>query len=106
MAAGDYIKILLRLQELHIKASELFGLNLYLNVPRTYFKYFVQEYLKDKSKGLTVVDFPPVEKIQLMNGKERADLYFKYDQTTQIFRVKTFSEWVVLLMEVEDGCLP
>lgn len=84
MAAGDYIKILLRLQELHIKASELFGLNVYLNVPRTYFKYFVQEYLKDKSKGLTVVDFPPVEKIQLMNGKARADLYFKYDQTTQI----------------------
>lgn len=38
MAAGDYIKFLLRLQELHIKASELFGLNVYLNVPRTYFK--------------------------------------------------------------------
>ena len=111
MAAGDYIKVLLQLKELHKKGFRIVWFERIFQCStdkfnKCYAVYFVQENLKVKSKGLTVVDFPPVEKIQLMNGKERADLYFKYDQTTQIFRVKTFSEWVVLLMEVEDGCLP
>ena len=89
VTAGDYIKVLLRLQELHKKGFRIVWFERIFQCStdkfnKCYAVYFVQENLKDESKGLTVVNLPLEEKIQSMNGKERADLYFKYVQTTQI----------------------
>lgn len=88
MGIEDYIQVLLRLNELNKQRFRIVWFDRIFQCATSKFNkcyavYFVQHPLKQERNN--EVNLPSVGDIKKMDSTKRADLYFKYVQTTQIF---------------------
>lgn len=101
MSIEDYIQVLLRLNELHKQRFRIVWFDRIFQCATSKFNkcyavYFVQHPLKQERKN--EVNLPSVGDIKKMDSTKRADLYFKYVQTTQIF-----CQNILRTGQIEDG---